>query len=109
MRACVNPTNPGRRIYCKGVLMSRSLKQWETYLSGAISRVRLLSELGLNYEDMLEIAKLFREENSKRANLRQTTTYLVANFPCTFISFLAAFAAQNTEREYWEALGRLLT
>lgn len=89
--------------------MSRSLKQWEAYLSGAISRVRLLSELGLNYEDMLEIANLFREENSKRKNLRQTTTYLVANFPCTFISFLAAFAAQNTEREFWEALGRLLT
>ena len=71
-------------------------------------RVRLLSELGLNYEDMLEIANLIKAENTKRPNLRQTTTYLVGNFPYVFVAFLAAFAAQNTEREFWDALGRQL-
>jgi|GEM_PF-1203418 len=88
--------------------MSRTLKQWEAYLVGAMPRVHLLSELGLNYEDMLEIANLIKGENAKRPSLRQTTTYLVGNFPCTFVAFLAAFAAQNTEREFWDALGRLL-
>lgn len=88
--------------------MSRTLKQWEAYLVGAMPRIQLLSELGLNYEDMLEIAKLIKDENAKRSSLRQTTTYLVGNFPCTFVAFLAAFAAQNTEREFWDALGRLL-
>jgi hypothetical protein len=88
--------------------MSRSLKQWEEYLSGAMPRVRLLSELGLNYQDMLEIASLIKGENAKRPNVHRTTAYLVDNFPCTFVAFLAAFAAQNTEREFWDALARLL-
>ncbi len=88
--------------------MSRTLKQWEAYLVGAMPRVQLLSELGLNYEDMLEIAGLIKRENQERSSLRKTTTYLVGNFPCTFVTFLAAFAAQNTEREFWDALGRQL-
>src|SRR5688500_12218518 len=88
--------------------MAHTLKQWETYLSKQMPRVRLLSELGLNYEDMVEIANLIKSENAKRPNIHRTTTYLVDNFPCTFIAFLAAFAAQNTEREFWDALARLL-
>jgi len=71
--------------------------------------IQLLSELGLNYEDMLEIASLIKGENSKHKNIQQTTRRLVGDFPCTFVAFLAAFAAQNTEREFWDALGRLLT
>ena len=88
--------------------MSRTLKQWEAYLVGAMPRAQLLSELGLNYEDMLEIANLIKLENRTRPNFHQTTHYLVENYPCTFIAFLAAFAAQNTEREFWDVLGRLL-
>src|SRR6266511_586751 len=88
--------------------MSRTLKQWEAYLSAAMPRVRLLNELGLNYEDMLEITKLIKGENAKHTNIHRTTTYLINNFPCTFVAFLAAFAAQNTEREFWDALARLL-
>ncbi len=88
--------------------MSRTLKQWEDYLGGAMPRVRLLSELGLNYQDMIEIAELIKKEKDRRPTLRRTTDYLVANFPCTFVAFLAAFAAHNTEREFWDALARLL-
>ena len=88
--------------------MSRSLKQWEAYLSKQMPRVRLLSELGLNYEDMLEIANLIKGENARRPNVHRTTKYLVGEFPCTFVSFLAAFAAQNTEREFWDAVARLI-
>jgi len=71
-------------------------------------RVRLLSELGLNYEDMLEIANLIKGENKRHKNVRQTTKDLVDDFPCTFVAFLAAFAAQNTEREFWDAVARLI-
>lgn len=88
--------------------MSRTLKQWEAYLSKQMPRVRLLSELGLNYEDMLEIADLIKRENKKHKNIRQTTKVLVEDFQCTFVGFLAAFAAQNTEREFWDAVARLL-
>lgn len=88
--------------------MSRTLKQWEAYLSKQMPRVRLLSELGLNYEDMLEIANLIKGENKRHKNVRQTTKDLVDDFPCTFVAFLAAFAAQNTEREFWDAVARLI-
>lgn len=88
--------------------MTHTLKQWETYLSKQMPRVRLLSELGLNYEDMMEIAALIKAEHTKRPNIQRTTVYLIDNFPCTFVAFLAAFAAQNTEREFWDALARLL-
>ncbi len=88
--------------------MTRTLKQWETYLSDTMPRVRLLGELGLNYADMLEIANLIKGENAKYPNVHRTTTYLVSNCPRTFIAFLAAFAAQNTERDFWDALARLL-
>jgi len=88
--------------------MSRTLKQWEAYLVGAMPRVQLLSELGLNYEDMQEISSLIKQENQARPNIHKTTRYLVGNFPNTFVAFLAVFAAQNTEREFWDALGRLL-
>ena len=88
--------------------MPRTLKQWETYLVGTMPRVQLLSELGLNYEDMLEIANLIKLENQGRPNFHQTTHCLIENYPCTFVAFLAAFAAQNTEREFWDALARLL-
>ena len=88
--------------------MSRTLKQWEAYLSKQMPRVRLLSELGLNYEDMLEIANLIKGENARHKNVRQTTKVLVDDFPSTFVAFLAAFAAQNTEREFWEAVARLI-
>lgn len=88
--------------------MSRTLKQWEAYLSKQMPRVRLLSELGLNYQDMLEIANLIKGENKRHKNVRQTTKDLVDDFPCTFVAFLAAFAAQNTEREFWDAVARLI-
>jgi len=88
--------------------MSRSLKQWEAYLVGVMPRVRLLSEIGLNYEDMLEIANLIKGENATHRYVSQTTKVLVDNFPCTFVAFLAAFAAQNTEREFWDAVARLI-
>jgi len=88
--------------------MSRTLKQWEAYLVGAMPRVQLLSELGLNYEDMLEIANLIKAENARHKNVRQTTRVLVDDFPCTFVAFLAVFAAQNTEREFWDAVARQL-
>ncbi len=88
--------------------MSRTLEQWEAYLANAMPRVRLLSELGLNYEDMLEIANLIKGENAKQTNIHQTTRHLIGRFPCTFVAFLAAFAAQNTEREFWDAVARLL-
>ncbi|MBI2332376.1 MAG: hypothetical protein HYU84_09510 [Chloroflexi bacterium] len=88
--------------------MSRTLKQWEAYLSKQMPRVRLLSELGLNYEDMLEIANLIKGENKRHKNVRQTTKDLVDDYPCTFVAFLAAFAAQNTEREFWDAVARLI-
>jgi len=88
--------------------MSRTLKGWEAYLSKQMPRVRLLSELGLNYEDMLEIANLIKGENKRHKNVRQTTKDLVDDFPCTFVAFLAAFAAQNTEREFWDAVARLI-
>lgn len=88
--------------------MSRALEQWEAYLSKAMPRVHLLSELGLNYEDMLEIANLIKGENARQKNVRQTTKVLVEDFPCTFVGFLAAFAAQNTEREFWDAVARLI-
>ena len=88
--------------------MSRTLKQWEGYLVSVMPRVQLLSELGLNFEDMREIAGLIKQENKKRPNIHKTTNYLIENFRCTFVAFLAAFAAQNTEREFWDALARLL-
>jgi hypothetical protein len=88
--------------------LSRTLKQWESYLVSVMPRVQLLSEIGLNFEDMQEIAGLIRQENKKRPNIQQTTNYLIRNFPGTFVAFLAAFAAQNTEREFWDALARLL-
>ena len=88
--------------------MSRTLKQWEAYLVGAMPRVQLLSELGLNIEDMQEIAGLIKQEIKKYPNLHPATRNLVKNYPSTLVSFLAAFAAQNTEREFWDALARLL-
>jgi hypothetical protein len=58
---------------------------------------------------MLEIANLIKGENKKHKNVRQTTKVLVDDFPCTFVGFLAAFAAQNTEREFWDAVARLIS
>ena len=78
-------------------ILSRTLKQWESYLVSVMPRVQLLSEIGLNFEDMQEIAGLIRQENKKRPNLQQTTNYLIRDFPVTFVAFLAVFAAQNTE------------
>src|ERR1700690_557616 len=111
MQVCVNLVNPSKKTYSdhREEIMSRSsLKQWEAYLVRAMPRIQMLSELDLNYEDMLEIANLIKGENAKQPNFHRTTTYLIDNFPCTFVAFLAAFAAQNTEREFWDALGRLL-
>jgi len=90
--------------------MSRTLKEWESSLVSVMPRVQLLSELGLNYEDMLEIANLIKRENLSNINVSKTTKYkkLVENFPCTFVAFLAAFAAQNIERDFWNALAELL-
>lgn len=90
--------------------MPRTLKEWEADLVKRMPRVRLLSELGLNYADMLEIANLIKQENQSHTKISKTTKYknFVEEFPYTFVAFLAAFAAQNTERDFWNALAELL-
>lgn len=87
--------------------MARTLKQWETYLSKQMPRVHLLAELGLNYEDMLEIASLVKKEITKWG-VGQTTKSLEKEFPSAFVALLAAFAAQNTEYTFWETLASLI-
>ena len=55
--------------------MSRTLKQWEAYLVGAMPRVQLLSELGLNIEDKEKI----KDSLTKRLSLNVKTGVLDVN------------------------------
>jgi len=89
--------------------MTKTIRDWESYISDYFSHVSILGEIPLSQTDFDSIAQEIRALHKRTGNkLGETTNRLVAYYPRLFVTFLAHFAAHNTRRDFWDALGSLL-
>jgi len=88
--------------------MSRSIQDWEKDLSIRFKQVRLLGEIELSQADFDELNIEIRAMLKRAPNIQEATRRLERICPKTFATFLAHFAARNTNREFWDALGVLV-
>ena len=85
--------------------MARSLSEWEAYIAPLFKRVRLLGEIPLSQGDFEDLSDEMRVLVKRTTNIPDATRRLLKNYPLTFVTFLAHFAAHNTHRDFWYALG----
>ena len=88
--------------------MSRSIQEWEKEISTRFRQVRLLGEIELSQEDFDELTDEIRFMLKRAPNIQEATRRLEKICPKTFATFLAHFAARNTNREFWDALAALV-
>ncbi len=88
--------------------MSRSIQEWEKEIATRFRQVRLLGEIELSQEDFDELTGEVRFMLKRAPNIQEATRRLEKICPRAFATFLAHFAARNTNREIWDALGVLV-
>ena len=83
-----------------------SLTEWEQTLQAYCSHVSLLSEIPLTPTDIDQIGQHLRAlvRRSQANELRGQ----LARYRCTWVVYMAAIAARNDDRGYWNALGESL-
>ncbi len=82
-----------------------ALDQWEKRLKLYFTRrLHMIGEVPLSRQEMEDIASGVRS-CIKRQGLPQASEILDTNYPYCFLTFLTAFGAYNTLRDYWGALG----
>lgn len=82
-----------------------ALDQWERQLRPYFNRpLHMIGEIPISYAEMEDMASGIRA-CIQRWGLAQATEILDRQYPFTFLVFLTAFGAYNTERGYWVALG----
>ncbi|MEI7845473.1 MAG: hypothetical protein WCK35_06695 [Chloroflexota bacterium] len=86
--------------------MARTLQEWETYITPLFKRVQLLGEIPLNQVEFEALSDEIRALVIHAPNIHEATRRLAGRNPLTFATFLAHFAAHNTHREFWDALGQ---
>ncbi len=86
----------------------KTLEQWEKRLSSLFTRsLRIIAEIPISIEDVEEIGQAVTSLIKSRG-LRPATTILTKNFPLTFITLMANFAAYNTQQNYWQSFADFL-
>lgn len=88
--------------------MARKLHEWEKDLSVRFLRVKLLGEIELNQAEFDDLTTKIRTFIKSTTTVQEATRRFEQYYPCTFATFLAHFAARNTKREFWDALGSLV-
>ncbi len=88
--------------------MSRSIQEWEKEISTRFRQVRLLGEIELSQGDFDELTGEVRFMLKRASNIQEATRRLAKICPKAFATFLAHFAARNTNREFWDALAALV-
>jgi hypothetical protein len=86
--------------------MARTLQEWEAYITPLFKRVHLLGEIPLNQAEFEAISEEIRALIAHTPNIHEATRRLMTRSPLTFATFLAHFAAHNTHRDFWDALGK---
>jgi hypothetical protein len=83
-----------------------SLNDWEKTLEAYCSHISLLSEIPLTRDDIAQIQQHLKAQ-VKRSNFNELKEKL-NRYPCTWLIHMAAVAANNDDRGYWNALGKSL-
>lgn len=86
--------------------LPKSLTDWEKTLAAYCTRVSLLGEIPLTPSDIDEIGRRLTAL-LERTNLNEVRRQFL-RYRCTWITYMAAIAARNDDRGYWDALGRSL-
>lgn len=82
-----------------------ALNQWEKRLAPYFSRrLHMIGEIPISRQDMDDMAAGVRE-CIQRNGLPRASEMLDSQNPFTFLVFLTAFGAYNTQVDYWGALG----
>jgi hypothetical protein len=89
-------------------MMSRSIQEWEKEIATRFRQVRLLGEIELSQGDFDELTDEIRFMLKRAPNIQEATRRLEKICPKAFATFLAHFAARNTNREFWDALAALV-
>ena len=86
-----------------------TLAEWEARLTPQLKRsLTILGEVYISRDEVEELADLIAAHIQRSRSLKAATDELVAHFPNTFVMFLTAFGAHNTEQSYWIALAQRL-
>ena len=80
--------------------MRDNLRDWEEYLIPFFVHIELLGEIPITVIECEQIAQLIRTL-IKQYGPTKATRYLESVYSYTFIVYLAATAAHNTEMDYW--------
>lgn len=82
-----------------------ALDQWEKRLAPYFNRrLRMIGEIPITRQEMEDIATGVRG-CIQRNGLPRASEILDSQYPYTFLVFLTAFGAYNTQVDYWGALG----
>ena len=88
--------------------MIKDIREWETEFKAQFPRVKLLGEIELTQADFDTLTQQVRAVLKRAPSNQKATERFEKFYPCTFAVFLAHFAARNTNRDFWAALGELL-
>lgn len=81
----------------------QELEHWEKRLTPYFkARLRLLGEIPLSFSDVEDMAEGVKG-CIRDHGLVKATAVLTQKYPQTLITFMSAFAAYNTQRNYWQA------
>lgn len=85
-----------------------SLEIWEKRLAPYFgSHLRIIGEIMLSLSDVEEIAAVVKS-CIHHQGLTRATEILTKQFPCTYLTLMAEFAAHNVQQNYWQAFADLV-
>lgn len=88
--------------------MAKDIRDWEAGFKTQFPRVKLLGEIELTQDDFEALTEQIQAVMRRAKNIHEATRRFDEYYPHAFAVFLAQFAARNTNREFWDALGELL-
>jgi hypothetical protein len=83
--------------------MRRNLADWEDSLKPYFGHIKLLGEIPVTHIELEQLGNLFRDY-IKRYGQAGATRNFEAHYRRTFVVFLAAVAAHNTDPDYWRVV-----
>jgi RNA polymerase primary sigma factor len=83
--------------------MRQTLDEWEASIEPYFKHISLLGEIPITYIELENLSNLF-QDLVKRSGQAKATHILTVNYSKTFITFLAAVAALNVNRDYWRVV-----
>jgi len=83
------------------------LQDWETFLRPFLDQVKLLGEIPLEQPQHADLERALGDF-VRRHGLTEATRRLRADYPATFVTYLAFKAAFNDERGFWEQVARAI-